>query len=272
MNPAYRLVAIDMDGTLLNDEKTIPEKNIAALKKAAEAGVYIMVATGRPYRAAQWVLEHIGIEEGLILAQGGNIVCRYPTEEAIFCGAHETSFLLEVAEFCFEQDLFFHCMVGSEYHYPVFKPEAAVPERYFGYPGILRPLDEIAKSKPGRITIIRAAEEVEGLIAQVRARFGGRAEIVRGGPEIIELTPPGIDKGTTLLRTAELLGIGQQEIIAIGDSENDLAMVKAAGLGVSMLNGSGEIKAAADYITPMDNNESGVAHVVEKFILEPMGL
>lgn len=266
MEPRYKLVAIDLDGTLLDDQKNIPEKNIEAIRRAVSRGVHVMLATGRPYRAAQWVFEKAGIREGLILSQAGSLVSRYPGETTVCGSRHDPAFLRELAQFCEERGLFFHCMLGSDYYYLREDPMADLIAFYLGYRGTVVSLEELIRLNTRKATIVMPPEQTDGVLAEVRQRFGGRAELAKGDPIVIDITPPGVNKGTALLKAAAILGVRQEEVMAIGDSENDLPMLRAAGLGVCMENGVQSAKDAAGAVVP-SNNDAGVAYAIETFVL-----
>ena len=267
MNPEYKLIAIDLDGTLLDDQKNIPEKNIEAIRRAVSQGVHVMLATGRPYRAAQWVFERLGIGEGLILSQAGGLVSTYPECKTVYSGRHDPAFIRELAEFCEEHQFFFHCMAISDYYFLHDGPMADLTARYFGYRGIETTLETMLQMNFGKANVITPAEITPNAAKLLKERFGGRVEIAVSDACVTDLTPLGVDKASALLAAAEALGVRQEEIIAIGDTDNDTPMIRTAGLGVCMANGVEGAKAAADYIAP-SNNEAGVANVIEKFILD----
>ena len=266
MTPAYKLVAVDLDGTLLDDQKNIPEENIRAIRAAVAQGVHVMVATGRPYRSACLVLERLGIAEGLALSQAGGLVSAYPSGETIYSRSHDPEFLRDLAEFCAKYGYFFHCMAVSDYYFLHKGPMADLTEHYFGYPGVEISLEEMLKMHFGKATMVTPAEETPQASALLKAKFGSRVEIAVSDACVTDITPRGVDKGAALLAAAEFLGIPREATMAMGDSENDLSMLAAAGLGVCMENGVPAAKEAADVIAPA-NNDAGVAKILEQYVL-----
>jgi len=262
---AYKLIAIDIDGTLLTDDRELPKRNIEAMHAAVKAGVEVMIATGRPYRAAAWVMEKAGIE-GLVLSLGGALINAFPGEETVFASVLGADVVTELADCCRQNGWFWHCVSGSDYHYEVTCDMARFTELYFGYPGILMDFraDHGITFQKGNIVV--SADITPKAAEKMKALIGDRAEVLISDKCVIDITPKGVNKAVSLLSTAERLGIGVEQIIAIGDTESDLSMIKAAGLGVCVANGTAAAKAAADYIAP-SNNECGVAHVIEKFVL-----
>ena len=267
MTPAYKLVAVDLDGTLLDDQKNIPEENVRAIRAAVAQGVSVMLATGRPYPAACWVFETLGVGEGLILSQAGGLVSAYPSGETVYSRSHDPEFVRDLAEFCAQHDYFFHGMGPRDYYFLRPHPMADLTESYFGYPGVVTPLEDMLKLRLGKLNVITPAEETPRAAALLKAEFGGRAEIAVSDACVIDFTPLGVDKASALLAAAESLGVSREEIIAIGDTENDIPMIRAAGLGVCMANGVPAAKEAADVIAPT-NNDAGVAKILEQYVLD----
>ena len=103
----YKLIALDIEGTLLTTDKQLPQENIDAIRAAVEAGAHVMIATGRPYRAASWVLERAGIE-GMILSVGGSLIQNYPSGETVLEYRLDPDFVRDFTNFCTEKNWFFH--------------------------------------------------------------------------------------------------------------------------------------------------------------------
>lgn len=261
----YKLISIDIDGTLLTDDKELPQRNIEAMRAAAAAGVEVMIATGRPYRAAAWVMEKAGIE-GLVLSLSGSLINAYPGGEVVFASVLDADIIKDVADCCRQNGWFWHCVSGSDYHYEVPCDMARFTELYFGYPGVLMDFraDHGIPFHKGNVVV--SADITPKAVEEMKRLIGDRAEVHISDPCVVDITAKGVNKAVSLLSAAKWLGIGADEIIAIGDMETDLSMIKAAGLGVCVANGTAAVKAAADYIAP-SNNECGVAHVIEKFVL-----
>ena len=266
MTPAYKLVAVDLDGTLFNDQRKIPEENIRAIRAAVAQGVHVMVATGRPYRSACRIFEQLGIAEGLALSQAGGLVSVYPSGETVYSRSHDPEFLRDLAEFCAQHGYFFHCMAVSDYYFLHKGPMADLTEHYLGHPGVEIPLEKMLKMHFGKATMVTPVEETLWASALLKAKFGSRVEIAVSDAGVTDITPRGVDKGVALLAAAEFLGIPREETMAMGDSENDIAMLVAAGLGVCMANGVPAAKEAADVIAP-SNNDAGVAKILEEYVL-----
>lgn len=262
----YKLLALDLDGTLLDDKKQLSERNIRALRAAAERGVHIMLATGRPARASEWVFEKAGLS-GLVMSLGGSLVTDYPSGERVYEKTLPREIPLAIARFCRENDIFWHCLSGSDCYFEKVCPESEFTENYFGYKGSVAVFDDaldVVFNKGNLVT--RDAALTEAVARGLSDALGGDAEVLVSDKQVIDITPRGVNKAVTLKAAAASLGVDLSEVIAFGDTASDLPMIEAAGLGVCVANGTSEALAAADLIAP-SNNDDGVAAVVEEYIL-----
>ena len=261
----YRMIALDIDCTLLTSARKLPKEHIDAMRAAVAAGAHVMIATGRPYRAASWVLQTAGIE-GLLLSVGGSLIHRFPSEELLVEFCLDSSFVRDFMDYCTQKGWFFHCIHGSEFNYTRVCEESILTDHYFGYPGRVRTLEEMAGMTfhKGNVVAQGRTHEIAKILQE---RFDGRAIIQVADDIVIDVTPAGVDKGRSIALAAERLGVDISEVLAVGDADSDISMLRAAGLGVCMANGTPNTLAAADYIAP-SNDEFGVREVIERFILE----
>ena len=263
---SYKLLAVDLDGTLLDDKKQLSERSIAALRAADAKGVHIMIATGRPARASEWVFEKAGLH-GLVMSLGGALVSDYPSGERVYEKTLPRDIPLAIARYCRERGVFWHCLSGSECYFEARCPESEFTEKYFGYKGNLAIFDEsldVVFNKGNLVT--SDASLTEDIARGLAEALGGGAEVLVSDKQVIDITPRGVNKAVTLKEAAASLGVEMKEIIAFGDPASDLPMIEAAGLGVCMANGTPEALAGADLIAP-GNNDDGVAQVVENLVL-----
>lgn len=270
-----KLICIDMDGTLLNDEKTINEENLVAIKKAHDKGVRIAVCTGRLFTSAKYFGDVIGVKAPIIASNGAYI--REKDEERII-------YKLELGV---KNSIKIQDIVGK-YKLRVYYNTAdsviaanGFPKNY-AYAKMNEKLKEDFKiglidSKDIYKTIEEKGSEIlkciciseDGLDtykAKKELLDLNEFEVVSSGEDNIEIMHKGNSKGRAVKELAEIFGISREEVMCIGDNENDLSMIEYAGIGVAMGNGSELVKKAADYITDTNNN-SGVAKAIEKFVL-----
>lgn len=269
-----KLIAIDLDGTLLKDDKTISEENIQTLQQAKAQGVKVVLCTGRPLNSVLPHLETLGlVDEGdFAVTFNGGLIQRNDTGEILskVTLSHE-----EVTDiYNLSQEMAFPLDVVSADKVLRIQPQPATnPSWYHKLNPLLNfidvPLTELPETGEFNKAVCAIAEEkVSELVPQIPAAYRDHYSVVRSGAAIFEFMPKGVTKADGLRRLGELLNISPAEMMALGDEENDLAMIKYVGLGVVMTNGTAELKAEAQYITGT-NEEHGVAQAVQKFVLDP---
>jgi len=265
----YKLLALDLDDTLLNARLQIPERSRRAVEQAREAGVRVTLATGRMFRSAKPYAQQLGIQDYLITYQGA-LVRHAVTGETLFHRPVPLNLARELIEL----------VKGYGYHVNIYvddllfvaerTPEG---ERYAAHSsvplGVVGDLGRFLKERnedPTKVLVVAGEAQLDELAAQARSIFGDRLHINKSKPHFLEFAHPDGHKGHALESIAGHYGLRRQEIIAVGDTYNDLEMIEYAGLGVAVGNARPEIIKKADYICPT-NEDCGVADVVEKFIL-----
>lgn len=272
----YKMICIDMDGTLLNSKKKLSQGNKVALKKAYESGVHIIICTGRNSRSALHFSNEIGVKSAVI-ANNGALVLDEDEEVLIFKEALEKEQcekLIEVAK-KFKAVPNFHSL-GKIYLNSKFRKllndlffNRNVQEKYKIKSVYLKKdvewssLFKSGKEVFGKCIFVEKNSKLKQIENELKK--DERFEITYSGKNCLEINSKGVSKGRAVKILAEHHGIKQEEIICIGDNGNDISMIKYAGLGVAMKNGTEAVKAVADYITDTNDND-GVAKVVEKFI------
>jgi HAD superfamily hydrolase (TIGR01484 family) len=243
---SYKLVALDMDGTLLNEEKEISAENRKAIFAALEAGVTVMVSTGRGVQSVSPYIEELGLQTPIV-AVNGSEVWKSPGEllQRVLLPVEQVK---EMHRIALELDTWYW---------------AYAVEGIFNKEGWTDSPDDIRWLKFGYYT------EDEAKLARIRQTLEswGTLEITNSHPCNLELNPKGISKASGVRAVCGMLGITMDEVIAMGDSLNDLSMIREAGLGVAMGNAQDGVKAAADLVT-VTNDEHGVAKVIREYILQ----
>jgi hypothetical protein len=272
----YKLICIDMDGTLLSNEHEMPEENKEAIIKASELGVKVAITTGRLFTSARNYSDLIGIKAPIISSNGAYIREK-DREEIIYKSTLTKEQMKRIYEVTKKYGLltYFNTCdtviseveVPGDYGYK--HSNKSLPEelRVKYIEGIK--FTEIFDKYEGEILKAIALENVhkEKLEkAKAELRKYEDLEVVSSWDNNFEVMKAGTSKGNGVKHLAEMLGIKQEEIICIGDSENDISMIKYAGLGVAMGNAMDIVKEAADYVTDTNVN-AGVAKVINKFVL-----
>ena len=264
----YKLIAIDLDGTLLTDDLTVSPGTIKAIQQAVEMGTVVTIATGRMFSSAKQVAEQLGINVPLITYQGA-LIMDTDENEVIFERLISSDIAKKIVEISTEQNLHLQVyqddiLYGAVENDKLIDYAAGVKVPYTVEPDLFK----LVETGFTKALIIEKPETIDVLQEELKSLFGNRAHIAKSKPHFLEITHPEANKGLALLHLAETLGIKQSEIIGIGDNHNDRELIETAGLGVAMENAVQEMKDIADYVS-LSNNEEGVKHVIEKFVLAP---
>ncbi|MBE9387739.1 Cof-type HAD-IIB family hydrolase [Vagococcus salmoninarum] len=269
-----KLIAIDLDGTLLKDDKTISERNITTLKAAKAQGVKVVLCTGRPLNSVLAHLETLGLTDpgDYAVTFNGGLVQANDTGEILSQDVMSVADAKDIYELTSRLEIPLDAVAG-DYVYRIQPQPVAYPSMYDQLNKILifedRTFLELAADQViNKMVSAIPAEYLEEKLPQVPADYHDRYNIVRSGEFLFEFLPKHVSKANGLAKLGALLNIEKSEMMALGDEENDLAMIEYVGLGVAMANATAELKGAAQYITETNENH-GVALAVEKFVLLP---
>ncbi|XID93108.1 Cof-type HAD-IIB family hydrolase [Paenibacillaceae bacterium WGS1546] len=263
----YRLIAADLDDTLLTDELTVTEATRKALKDAIARGVHFTIATGRMYDSARQVARQVGLNVPIITYQG-SLIKNLLDEEVLYERSIPVDVAREVYEICLEKGLHLQSYIDDKLYV------AEENDKIRGYiqlsktPYTVEPdfARIVAHPKQTKLLIIDEPAKLDAMMPGLKARFGDQVHLTKSKPNYLEFLHPEGTKGHALRFLAAHYGIPIEETIALGDAMNDHEMIAAAGLGVAMANAVPALKEIADYVT-LSNNEEGVKHVIEKFVL-----
>ena len=277
----YKLVALDLDGTLFNNQSRITEDNIKEIRRVSNQGVHVVISTGRPYCGIPFSqIEGTGIEYAI--TTNGSSVYHIPDRKCIYENSMEPDMILPIMDYLLSKRIHFDVFISGD----AFSPEKcvavgqnlAVPESLKNYilnsrkripdmPAYIR--DNNLRVQKITMNFQRDADGILVDREEIKAYFDSRNDVtcVCGGYNNLEFTKLGADKGNGLCQLAQYLGVPVADTIAIGDTENDLAIIQAAGVGIAMGNATDAVKAASDDIT-LSNEESGVAAALRKYFPE----
>lgn len=267
----YKLLVLDVDGTLLNDEREISKRTLAALLKVQQMGVRIVLASGRPTYGLMPLAKtlELGNYEGFVLSYNGCQIIKAQNGEILFERRINPEMLpyLEkkarkngFAIFTYHDDTLITDSPDNEY----IKNEALLNNLK-----IIRE-DEFSTAidfAPCKCMLVSDKEKaLIGLEQHWEKRLAGTLDTFRSEPYFLEVVPCGVNKANTLGALLEHLGVTREEVIAVGDGVCDVTMLQLAGMGVAMGHSQDSVKVCADYVTA-SNEEDGVALAVEKLIL-----
>ncbi len=261
-----QLIAVDLDGTLLCDDGTVSERNVQAIQTAVTHGIQVILATGKTRGSANGVLARLGLTSPGVFSQG--LVIHNADGSIRYDEALDRATAVQAITFAEERKLPHHAYAGLRILTPYDNPY-----RHRLHDLYHEPLPEVCGSLLAltdslRINKFMVSDEAhnDATRAALTELVGDRATITQAVPGYIEMLPPGASKGRGVARLLADLGIPPSAMLAIGDGENDREMLQMAGIGVAMGNGATAVQSIADHIVP-DNNHSGVAVAIERFVL-----
>lgn len=272
---AYRLIALDLDGTLTNDAKEVTPETVKTLHQAIEKGAEVALVSGRPTIGMERVARTLELERvgGYILAYNGGHILDCKTGKDLYKAQFPRDCIEEAVEFARKNHV---AMVSYDDEGIVTEgpmDQYVQHESYNnGIPSKL--VDDLPAylSYPFVKMVMCGDPKIISSLEPVMAKyFAGRLDIYRAESIYLEIMPRNIRKSTGLQKLMDHLGIEASEMMACGDAHNDLPMMEMAGLSVAMENAYDNVKAVADFITK-SNNEDGVAYAVKKFVLDGEGL
>jgi Cof subfamily protein (haloacid dehalogenase superfamily) len=266
-----QLIALDLDGTLLDDRKLVPAANREALREAAARGIQIALASGRMIPRIEPVQEMLGIDCLVIAYNGGKVVGSRRAGRQLI--AHRP-LPADVAElfirFSQEHGYLLNFYLDDRLYAedgPSRRPFMDLYSARTGAEYQLGDLDRLVGHAPTKLILLAAPAERDRLYNALRPQFSERAFITKSDPEYLEIMAPGVDKGAALDLLAQHLGLSTSQVLAVGDADNDQGMLAAAGWGVAMANAGPHVRAGARAVTSLTNNEGGVAEAVRRWAL-----
>jgi Cof subfamily protein (haloacid dehalogenase superfamily) len=266
-----RLLALDLDDTVLRSDLTISLRTKNAIKRAEAAGVTVVLASGRVPAAMESYARILGMhrKSGYLICNNGTTIVESHTGAIVYEGGIEAQVAL----------IAFNLADAEGFPVQIYEGDVMYVSRrneYSGYDQKLTGLKQVVVDDframlhngcqkllvPGDPMLLVPLEKL------LRAYLGDDVTLFTSKPYFLEILPPSTDKGTALKKVAGLLGIKREAVLAIGDSMNDEAMIRWAGTGVAMPNGDPRIQEIADFVGEKDNDNDGVADIIEKYILK----
>jgi Cof subfamily protein (haloacid dehalogenase superfamily) len=268
-----RLIALDIDGTLVGENLVVGERTRAAVAEAMRRGIAVSLVTGRMASSAQQFAQTLGLT-GPLVAQQGALIRSMPAPGSTGLGRlmyhHPLSAqtTTEVVRWCREHAMFPHfnhlelMIVGAD--------ESRLEEYRLFVGDRLRIVPDVAERARRPVTKVVAIGDGEHsveLLDEARLHFAGRAEVTLSHPRFMEFLAPGVSKGRAVRWLARRLGVPLAQAMAVGDQYNDLEMITEVGHGVAMPSAPAAVKAAAQYVAPAVGEE-GTAQMIERIALD----
>ena len=281
-----KVIILDIDGTLTDSAKRITPRTKAVLLAAQEQGARLVLASGRPTKGLRAIAKELEMDRhhGLLVSYNGSAVVDAQTNELLFSKAlsveegreiltHISSFsgaraVVYKGDYMYAQDIRdrFITVNGERFDVLAYESKCCCME--------IREAGNLVEFADYEMNKVLVAADPEYLLAhheEMAAPFAGRLNCVFTSPFYFEFTANGIDKAKALDFVLSPMGYKREEMAAFGDGQNDISMIRYAGLGVAMANADEKVKAAADEIT-LSNDEDGVAHTLERYFRIPIAV
>lgn len=261
---SYKLIAIDLDDTLLDDNLNISERVRNTIKKASDKGIYVVLCTGRIPKSTRRFYDSLALNTLMISSGGAEIIDA--DGNCVYSKNVDSDLVKKLLAFASKHNVHAQVYIDGDLVYRKKSKYSESYEQQCALTGVVRPdLMEIENIQTPKVVLISDVERIDDLQTCAEAEFS-MLNIKRSKPIYLEFASPGVSKGDALKFVADYYGIDRQDVIAIGDADIDIPMIEFAGLGVAISNASPITKKAADYICS-SNNDGGVADVIEKYIL-----
>lgn len=265
-----KLVAIDLDGTLLNNKREITREVFEAIQEAKKAGVKIVITTGRPITGVKEILEELKLtDEGdYVITFNGALVQDVATKADIAKETLSYEDYLDIEFLARKLDVPMHASTKNGMYtanrnigkYTIYESQLVSSPVFYRTP------EEMHNKEIIKTMMVDEPEILDEKIAQIPEHFFEKYNIAKSAAFYLEITPKTASKGLAVKQLVDELGLSIAETMAIGDEENDRSMLEAAGIAVVMENGNPSVKEIATYITK-SNEENGVAHAIREWVL-----
>ncbi len=264
-----KIVTIDLDGTLFDNEKKISKENKRAIKKAKENGCYIVIATGRPYNGVKDVLTELNLttENDYVILYNGGKIMNVGKNELIYSSTIDGAYVKKLYQKSIEEKVHIHAFRENEdLITPLKNPYTLVEETINKIDAKVFDFNNIKDDEKFiKAMLVDSDENITRITPLFKKIYDGKYSVLRSSKIFLEFLNIETNKGKALKFLANYLNIDIKDTMAIGDADNDIPMIEISGIGVAMSNAFKEVKDYADHITE-SNLESGVAKAIDKFI------
>ncbi len=268
----YRLLATDIDDTILAEDGSLPEANHRALERLHRNGVTVVLSSGRATESMQQIASRIMdlADDEFLISYNGAQVVRAKSGVSVFEWPLPTDVIQEIIHYCRDHKLHLQGYLDGNVYT---QGDGAHADRYgadyaksTGMPLVLTAdLSKTVGNRTPKLLAINDPSTIEGHLATLTELSGGRYRVTRSKPHYIEFLHPEASKGAALTRLAAQLGVPIEETVAVGDSYNDIEMIQAAGLGLAVANAVDAAKAAADIVLERTADDGAIAEIAERF-------
>jgi Cof subfamily protein (haloacid dehalogenase superfamily) len=261
----YKLLALDLDGTILDLQLNLDPRDLEALTRIVRAGVTVIACTGRPFPGAVPWVERLGLKGPIVCYQGAEVRALDGAVLLDHGVAHDLA--MEVIDYARKRDLHVQAYRDDKLIVERDRPEA---HRYAQHAGmaihLVPDLDTGMGPTTPKLVIVSTPEVLEAILPEARTRWKGRLNVATSTPDYLEFTSVDSDKASALRFLCERLGVAQAETVAVGDGRNDASMIKWAGLGLAIEGSPPEVIEAADRTIPGPGH-SGIQQLADALLV-----
>ena len=264
---SIKLFVTDLDGTLLLSGQDVPPNNIKAVQDMVKAGVIFTIATGRMYSASVNIARSLGVDVPIITYNGALI--KSAGGKMFHTDYLSPEIIIEITNFCEARNWHLQSYSNDILYYPEYNDFAKGYEealkingKAIGWDGLRKYIENV----PKLLSITSGAEETAERISTLKAKFGEKINAIRSNANYVEITCPKVSKAAAIKILANKWNIDNSEVMVIGDSYNDLPMLKSAGHSVAMGNAPDDVKSVCEFVTG-NCDDDGFSQAVYKYVL-----
>ena len=270
MGKNIKLVAIDLDGTLLNSDKKVSRKNFEIIKKLRAKGIFVVIATGRPLGGFSWILDDLELnsDDDYSITNTGSLIIKNKDKSDVSKKILSMGDYLNLKKIINDK-----LQIGIYNKYNLYSNSEKVNKYFLFESEILKmPIEKIDEKDMSQrvdsITITGNKDAVDEFEKNYNEILLKTYQTVRNVPEVFEVLHKEADKGQALKRLCEILNVDLKSTLAIGDSNNDKTMLNMAGVSATCENGRESVKEMVDIVSNYSNDEDGVCDILEKVFFD----
>jgi Cof subfamily protein (haloacid dehalogenase superfamily) len=261
-----KLIAVDLDGTLLGPDNSVSAENVAAIRRAGRRGAVVVIVTGRPHRSADAIAQRLELPPSPLVSFNGALIRWSGGGPSLYRCALPPQVAAEVVDECVREQLHLHYYLDDQLYVSRDNDRARRYCQRIAIDGIEeRDMRRFAGQEPLKLLVVDEPENIPGLWERYGARWAGRVYVTRSMAEYLEFLSPDVSKGRALDWLLEFYGVCRERALAIGDSMNDLPLLTHAGQAVAMPDADLELKQLAHFIPPEPS--TAVAAAIDWFLI-----
>lgn len=264
---SIKLIAVDMDGTLLDDDKNISVRNKQAVQKAVKAGIVVMFASGRVFAGVKRYADYLDLDVPLVIYNGAAVIGSR-SKKVLYEKPIEIKTAQSIIRYCGQKG--YHIQPYADDRFQVFSHND-FSENYQKVFGVEEEIlgDSMCNitTPPCKMLVIAKSKDFQAVRNDLECKFSQQVDFSSSMPDYLEMVEPGVNKWSAVRSVGDMYGIKPMDIMCIGDNNNDYSMIKNAGIGVAMGNSNECILKIAKVVTAT-NTEDGVAAAIEKVLVQ----